>query len=76
MNTQDTAQLPRAERRQAWAAFAARHPDGTLTPPLAWCGYLLRPLRLTFWQGDPDGPSTRTEYRRVGTDWRGSRLAG
>jgi pyridoxamine 5'-phosphate oxidase len=61
LNTADFARLPRAERVARWAACAADHPDGFAQPP-TWTGYLVRPSRLTFWEGDPEAASRRTEF--------------
>lgn len=76
-NDDELAQHPAAERRSDWAAFSAAHPEGSLSAPGHWLGFRVRPSRLTFWRGDPDGPSNRTEYRR-GEDgsWAVRRLAG
>ena len=72
-----TAQLTSPARRAEWAAFAAEHPEGTLEAPANWLGFRVRPTRLTFWRGDPEGPSTRTEYRwNEDGSWTVSRLAG
>lgn len=77
LNTTAFAQLPADERRTAWSEFAAAHPDGTLTPPSSWAGYLVRPHRLTFWRGDPATASQRTEYQLTEAgSWRVSVLAG
>jgi pyridoxamine 5'-phosphate oxidase len=75
-NTVASAQLPAAERESRWAEFAEAHPDGTLTPPAGWCGFAVRPDRMTFWQGGPDGPSHRVEYTRDGNSWTDAHLPG
>ncbi|WP_309712884.1 pyridoxamine 5'-phosphate oxidase family protein [Pseudolysinimonas sp.] len=75
-NTIEFAGLPLADRLRAWAAFRDDHADGFGQPP-TWTGYLVRPTRLTFWIGNPDTASRRTEYTRTadGT-WTVSLLAG
>ena len=76
VNSDETAQLPLPERRRVWAEHLHANPDETLQPPPGWIGFVLRPHRLTFWRGDPDGPSNRVEYRRVDGGWDVRRLAG
>lgn len=75
-NTVEFAGLPLADRLRAWAVFRDDHPDGFGQPP-TWTGYLVRPSRLTFWIGNADTASRRTEYSRApdGT-WTVSLLAG
>lgn len=76
-NDDELAQQPASERRSDWAEFDAAHPEGSLTAPGHWLGFRVRPTRLTFWRGDPDGPSNRTEYRRMEDgSWAVRRLAG
>lgn len=65
LNTNEYAALPLSERRASWASFGSEHPEGTLTPPGTWDGFLVRPVRLTFWEGDAEAASRRTEYRRA-----------
>ncbi|WP_440711113.1 pyridoxamine 5'-phosphate oxidase family protein [Herbiconiux sp. YIM B11900] len=64
LNTPEFAALPLAERIARWAAFDAEHPEGTLTPPDTWVGYVVTPIRLTFWEGRPDTAGRRTEFTR------------
>lgn len=75
-NTAELAVRSVAARREAWAAFAAEHPDGTLDAPPTWVGFRVTPRRITFWRGDLDGPSNRVEYTRAGDDWIVERLPG
>jgi pyridoxamine 5'-phosphate oxidase len=75
-NGADLAGLGVAARRTAWAAFAAEHPEGTLAAPPTWAGFRVVPRRLTFWRGDPDGPSNRVEYTRSADGWDAVRLPG
>ena len=69
VNSPEIADLGSEERAQLWADFATTHPDDSLTPPPTWCGFRLRPVRVTFWQGVPDAPSHRVEYRYDGPRW-------
>ncbi len=75
-NSPELAAAPTVERRRAWAAFAAEHPDGTLVPPPTWIGFRVVPRRITFWRGDADGPSNRVEYTRTSSGWASQRLPG
>lgn len=75
-NNADSAALPTEMRRERWAAFANQHPDGSLSAPATWIGYRVIPRRITFWRGDPAGPSTRVEYLRSGDSWLSTRLPG
>ena len=63
LNDHDLAAEPTAARRERWAAFVAARSDA-LDPPETWVGYALTPVRMLFWQGDVDGPSTRLAYVR------------
>lgn len=64
-NTREFAGLPYPDRVTAWAQFRTAHADGFGQPP-TWTGFLVRPTRLTFWVGDPETASRRTEYARTG----------
>ncbi|WP_285723906.1 pyridoxine/pyridoxamine 5'-phosphate oxidase [Psychromicrobium xiongbiense] len=70
------AQLSHEERRNRWAAFGDTHPVETLEAPPTWVGYRVVPRRVTFWRGDPEGPSNRIEYRRDGAAWTSAKLPG
>ena len=74
-NTVEFAGLPLADRIAAWSAFTHDHTDG-FGQPLTWTGYLVRPSRLTFWIGNPDTASRRTEYTRTPEGWAVTLLAG
>ncbi len=76
-NTREFAALPQSERVAAWAEFAAEHPDG-FSPPETWIGFLVRPLRMTFWFGSERTASRRAEYAResLSAPWTVTLLAG
>ena len=74
-STTGFAQLPRAQRLEQWAAFADENPAG-FEQSESWTGYLVRPTRLTFWTGDVEASSHRTEYELVDGGWSRSYLAG
>jgi pyridoxamine 5'-phosphate oxidase len=75
LNTPEFADLPAPERVTRWRAFDLAHPDG-FDPPDTWVGYLVRPTRLTFWQGDPATASLRQEFTASAGRWIESRLPG
>ena len=61
---------------EAYAAAAARWPDGKPVPrPEHWGGFVVDPLAVEFWQGRPDRMHDRLRYRRVGDGWVVERLA-
>ncbi|MFZ2239844.1 MAG: pyridoxamine 5'-phosphate oxidase family protein [Gordonia amarae] len=76
LNDAEHAALPVAERRERWAAFDADHE--TLAAPSTWTGFALTPLDITFWRGDPDGPSQRVRFRRSTSrdEWSAQILPG
>ena len=76
LNTANFAELPRAERVARWAAFCLEHADGIEQPPPTWVGYRARPSRVTFWEGDPDTASRRTEFTAGAGGWVTTLLAG
>jgi pyridoxamine 5'-phosphate oxidase len=74
-NSLRTARLPIAQRRMRWAeAVRDGAADGPVPP--TWVGFVLRPSRLTFWRGDPEGPSNRVEYRAGEEGWAITKLPG
>jgi pyridoxamine 5'-phosphate oxidase len=73
-NTADFAQLPLAERVALWREYAQAH-DGFAQPP-TWLGFLVRPRRITFWEGNPEAASLRTEYTATVEGWQVTRLPG
>ncbi|HEY0249645.1 MAG TPA: pyridoxamine 5'-phosphate oxidase family protein [Gryllotalpicola sp.] len=76
LNTDELAARPVAERRAAWAAFDAAHPEEPLAPPETWAGYTIAPSRVAFWRGDAEGPSNRLVFTRDDTGWALVRRAG
>jgi pyridoxamine 5'-phosphate oxidase len=76
LNTPEFAQLPLETRLDRWAEFSAAHPEGTLSPPDTWDGFVVRPVRLTFWEGSADTASRRTEFRRTDNTWPSTHLPG
>lgn len=88
VNGPGLALAPLAERLAAWSRFRVEHgaagpddPIAGLGAPDTWVGYLVRPVRLTFWEGRPDAPSHRVEYAspvpgRRGASWGVRHLAG
>lgn len=75
LNTAEFVVLPDQERVSRWAQFAADHAAG-FDQPQTWTGYLARPRRLTFWQGDPDTASRRIEFTAREGGWDAGLLPG
>lgn len=67
-NTHDYAKLPLDERMQRWSAFTAEHPFG-VDQPASWTGFLVRPVRVTFWEGNAEAASQRLEYTLTDGRW-------
>ncbi|GAA2249242.1 pyridoxamine 5'-phosphate oxidase family protein [Herbiconiux moechotypicola] len=79
LNTDDFAALPLEERLATWAAFGEQHPDGSLEAPGTWAGFVVSPVRITFWEGRPDTAGIRTEFTRAsgaGDSWGCGVIAG
>ncbi|MCS5722460.1 pyridoxamine 5'-phosphate oxidase family protein [Herbiconiux sp. CPCC 203407] len=76
LNTDEFAALPLEERLAAWAAYGEEHPS--LAAPETWVGFVVEPVRLTFWEGRPETAGIRTEFRRDGLEaaWSVTTLAG
>lgn len=74
LNTPEMAALTPAARHAAWARFDAENPR--LEPPPTWLGFALHLRTVTFWRGDPHGPSQRTRYRRTENRWTVEVLPG
>ncbi|MBD0863535.1 pyridoxamine 5'-phosphate oxidase family protein [Gordonia sp. zg691] len=66
LNDDDLASRPPDERRRRWAEFDDTHAD--LTPPATWTGFAVDLQEVTFWRGDPDGPSQRIRFARNGDE--------
>lgn len=74
LNDTETAALSAEDRRSRWADFDAAHE--VLTPPDTWTGFAVDLREITFWRGDPDGPSQRTRFLRDGESWISEVLPG
>ncbi|MFT4136835.1 pyridoxal 5'-phosphate synthase [Microbacterium sp.] len=75
LNSHEFAELPQPERVSRWQAFAAAHPDGFAQAP-GWTGFVVEPVRMTFWFGSTETASRRLEYRRGDDGWRAHVRAG
>lgn len=75
MNTHEFAVLPQQERIARWAAFAEQHPEGWQQAP-SWAGFVVEPVRMTFWFGSTETASRRLEYRLVDEQWEMNVRAG
>ena len=70
-NSAEFAVLPHETRRAEWGSFELPH-----GPPASWTGYLVRPLRMTFWSSDPEAASRREEFTLEGGIWHRGYLPG
>jgi pyridoxamine 5'-phosphate oxidase len=52
-----------------------KFPDGGVTRPPHWGGYLLKPVIIEFWQGRPGRLHDRIRYTLEGDHWKTERLA-
>ncbi|MCF8373835.1 MAG: pyridoxamine 5'-phosphate oxidase [Bacteroidales bacterium] len=55
--------------------FEEAFQDKPIKRPDFWGGYLLKPDKIEFWQGQPDRLHNRIEYSLVEGEWRIQRLA-
>jgi pyridoxamine 5'-phosphate oxidase len=66
----------RGELEAAYAAAAAAEQFGDDPPlPESWGGYLVTPVELELWEGQPNRLHDRVRYRRADDSWRLERLA-
>ncbi|WP_238418775.1 pyridoxamine 5'-phosphate oxidase family protein [Gordonia sp. 'Campus'] len=74
LNDEQLVGLSAGERRRRWARFDETHPH--LDAPATWTGFGIALRELTFWRGDPDGPSQRVRFVRTADDWKSEVLPG
>lgn len=74
LNDDEMAALSAQERRRRWSEFDTAHQE--LAPPSTWTGFAVDLREITFWRGDPDGPSQRTRFSRDGDSWTSEVLPG
>ena len=74
LNDDEMAALSAQERRRRWSEFDTAHQK--LAPPATWTGFAVDLREITFWRGDPEGPSQRTRFRRDGDAWTSEVLPG
>jgi pyridoxamine 5'-phosphate oxidase len=61
--------------QDAYAAAERRFAGQDVPCPKHWGGYLVRPLEVEFWQGQPSRMHDRLVYRLSGAAWTITRLA-
>jgi pyridoxamine 5'-phosphate oxidase len=64
-----------ADLQDAYAAAERRFAGQDVPCPEHWGGYLVRPLEVEFWQGQPSRMHDRLVYRLSGAAWTITRLA-
>ena len=64
-----------ADLQNAYAAAERRFAGQDVPCPEHWGGYLVRPLEVEFWQGQPSRMHDRLVYRLSGAAWTVTRLA-
>ena len=64
-----------ADLQNAYAAAERRFAGQDVPCPEHWGGYLVRPLEVEFWQGQPSRMHDRLVYRLSGAAWTITRLA-
>jgi len=65
----------RGELERRVADLRAQHPDGRVSRPSSWGGFLVVPDVIEFWQQGADRLHDRLRYTRRGGGWRLERLA-
>jgi pyridoxamine 5'-phosphate oxidase len=72
---QSTPVKDRTELEDKWQACEARFPNEVPCPP-NWGGYVLKPVRMEFWQGRPNRLHDRFRYTlQAGNSWLVERLS-
>ena len=52
-----------------------QYPEGEVPCPESWCGYVVMPETIEFFQGRDARLHDRLLYMKVGDDWKCERLA-
>jgi pyridoxamine 5'-phosphate oxidase len=74
LNDDEMAALSVEERHRRWSDFDAA--NDVLTPPRTWTGFAVDLREITFWRGDPAGPSQRIRFSRDEDSWTPEVLPG
>jgi len=65
----------RDELERRVAEVETRFPEGGVPRPPEWCGWIVAPEEIEFWQGRRDRLHDRLRYRRANGGWLIERLA-
>lgn len=66
----------REELEEKWNGFEKKFPGEDIPCPAHWGGYVLKPIRIEFWQGRPNRLHDRFRYsRRPDGSWQIERLS-
>jgi len=65
----------RTELEQKWGEFEKQYANQEVQRPPNWGGFLLRPVRVEFWQGRPNRLHDRFRYTLEESFWRIERLS-
>ena len=74
-SAQSSVVASREELAEAYAAAEQRFAGQDVPCPPHWGGYLVRPIMVEFWQGQPSRMHDRLRYTRAGASWTLNRLA-
>ncbi|MGQ9864247.1 MAG: pyridoxamine 5'-phosphate oxidase [Bacteroidia bacterium] len=65
----------RAWLEKRFETYQAQYPEGNVPRPAFWGGYLIRPRRVEFWQGQRNRLHDRIVYLASAGGWEKKRLA-
>ncbi len=72
---QSSELLTRKELEDKVVYFTEKFKDVVIPRPSHWGGYVVKPVKIEFWQGRPSRLHDRIVYTNLGDDWKQSRLS-